>query len=145
MEAGSRRDEMKQAMQQIKPLGKQIKDWFDPESIPAKKKSHYYDEFGVKHEQEEKYSEAEWWKVVQGKTIAQGKAESSKDALAQLQETLSGMKAPDMQPVNSLASQGFMVSQAADEEMLDETNKYLRDIASLTRQIKDKESVAQYT
>lgn len=37
-----------------------------------------------------------------------------------------------------------MVSQSDDEIRLEETNKYLRDIASLTRQIKDKENVSQY-
>ena len=111
-----------------------------------KNESHYYDEFGVKHENKEEYSDSEWWQIVQGKTIAQGKVAAQIDAISTLKETLAGLKAPDMQPVNSLASQGFMIgSGIADEEMLDETNKYLRDIASLTRQIKDKENVAQYT
>ena len=62
-----------------------------------------------------------------------------------MQETLNGLKAPDMQQVNSLASQGFMISQSDDSRRLDETNKYLRDIASLTRQIKDKENVSEYS
>lgn len=69
-----------------------------------KKQSHYYDEFGVKHESKEEYSDSEWWQIVQGKTIAQGRASAAKDLVAQLKETLAGMKAPDMSPVNSLAS-----------------------------------------
>lgn len=53
------------------------------------------------------------------------------------------MKAPDMTPINSLASQGLMVGNgAADEYLLDETNKYLNEIAHLTREIKDKEGEA---
>lgn len=96
MEAGQRRDEMKQAMLQIKPLGKQIKDWFDPETIGVKSKSHYYDEFGVRHDKEEKYSDQEWWSIVQGKTIAQGRQGAAQSALEQLQDTLAGLKAPSM-------------------------------------------------
>lgn len=109
-----------------------------------KKQSHYYDEFGVKHESKEEYSDSEWWQIVQGKTIAQGKVAAQRDALSTLKETLEGLQRPDMEGVNSLASQGFMVSQSDDEIRLEETNKYLRDIASLTRQIKDKENVSQY-
>ena len=53
------------------------------------------------------------------------------------------MKAPDMTPINSLASQGLMVGNgASDEYLLDETNKYLNEIAHLTREIKDKEGEA---
>lgn len=96
MEAGQRRDEMKQAMEQIRPLGKQIKDWFDPETIGVKSRSHYYDEFGVRHDKEEKYSDQEWWSIVQGKTIAQGKQGAAQSALEQLQESLAGLKAPSM-------------------------------------------------
>lgn len=96
MEAGQRRDEMKQAMEQIKPLGKQIKDWFDPETIGVKSRSHYYDEFGVRHDKEEKYTDQEWWSIVQGKTIAQGKQGAAQSALEQLQESLAGLKAPSM-------------------------------------------------
>lgn len=47
-----------------------------------KKQSHYYDEFGVKHESKEQYSDSEWWQIVQGKTIAQGRASAAKDAIA---------------------------------------------------------------
>ena len=60
-----------------------------------------------------------------------------------LKEALSNLKAPDMTPINSLASQGLMIgSGAADEDLLDETNKYLNEIAHLTREIKDKEGEA---
>lgn len=146
MEAGQRRDEMKQAMLQIKPLGKQIKDWFDPETIGVKSKSHYYDEFGVRHDKEEKYTDQEWWSIVQGKTIAQGRQGAAQSALEQLQDTLAGLKAPSMDQMNSLASQGFMIGNGSgDETMLDETNKYLNEIAHLTREIKDKEAVASAT
>lgn len=47
-----------------------------------------------------------------------------------------------MANVNSLASQGFMISTADDEERLDEANKHLTDLVNLTRQIKDKENEA---
>lgn len=60
-----------------------------------------------------------------------------------LKEALANLKAPDMAPVNSLASQGFMIGNGlGDETMLDETNKYLNEIAHLTREIKNKESEA---
>lgn len=58
-------------------------------------------------------------------------------------EALANLKAPDMTPINSLASQGFMIGNGfGDETMLDETNKYLNEIAHLTREIKDKEGEA---
>lgn len=58
-------------------------------------------------------------------------------------EALANLKAPDMTPINSLASQGFMIGNGlGDEAMLDETNKYLNEIAHLTREIKDKEGEA---
>lgn len=58
-------------------------------------------------------------------------------------EALSNLKAPDMTPVNSLASQGFMIGNGlGDEALLDETNKYLNEIAHLTREIKNKETEA---
>lgn len=41
--------------------------------------------------------------------------------------------------VNSLASQGFMISQADDEARMQIQNDYLRDIASTTREIKNLE------
>lgn len=60
-----------------------------------------------------------------------------------LKEALSNLKAPDMTPINSLASQGLMIGNgSADEDLLDETNKYLNEIAHLTREIKDKEGEA---
>ena len=40
------------------------------------------------------------------------------DHTKELQERLSGMKAPEMGNVNSLASQGFMVSKSDDEARL---------------------------
>ena len=61
-----------------------------------------------------------------------------------MKETLNNLKAPDMANVNSLASQGFMVSAADDEARLDEANKYLADLVNLTRQIKDKENEAAF-
>ena len=58
-------------------------------------------------------------------------------------EALENLKAPDMTPVNSLASQGFMIGNGLGEEaLLDETNKYLNEIAHLTREIKNKEAEA---
>lgn len=59
-----------------------------------------------------------------------------------MREALKNLKAPDMANVNSLASQGFMISAADDEERLDEANKHLADLVNLTRQIKDKENEA---
>lgn len=50
-----------------------------------------------------------------------------------LREALSNLKAPDMANVNSLASQGFMISAADDEARLDEANKHLTDLVNLTR------------
>lgn len=118
MEAGARRDEMKETLKKLTQqsangLAKDkwaaagqgnVKDWFDPEIRPLKRKSHYYDEFGVKHEKEEKYTDAEWWHIVQGKTLAEGKVNAARSSLDTLKETLEGMSAPDMTPVNSLAS-----------------------------------------
>lgn len=48
-------------------------------------------------------------------------------------EALANLKAPDMTPINSLASQGFMISAADDEARLDEANKHLTDLVNLTR------------
>lgn len=59
--------------------------------------------------------------------------------IGNLEEHLQGMKAPDMGNVNSLASQGFMISQADDEARLQMQNDYLRDIAYTTREIKNLE------
>lgn len=56
-----------------------------------------------------------------------------------LEERMQGMKAPDMGNVNSLASQGFMISQSDDEARLQMQNDYLRDIAYTTREIKNLE------
>ena len=50
------------------------------------------------------------------------------------------MVAPDMNNVNSLASQGFMISKSDDDARLQQQNDYLRDIASITREIKNIES-----
>lgn len=50
-----------------------------------------------------------------------------------LREALSNLKAPDMANVNSLASQGLMISAADDEARLDEANKHLTDLVNLTR------------
>lgn len=56
-----------------------------------------------------------------------------------LQDRLSDMQAPGLENVNSLAAQGFMISQSDDEARLEESNDYLRDIASITREIKNLE------
>lgn len=61
---------------------------------------------------------------------------------ASLKEALEALKAPDLTNVNSLASQGYMISQADDEARLEEANKYLADLVRLTREIKDKETEA---
>ena len=74
--------------------------------------------------------------------INKRRADAAAEQANNLKDILSGMKAPDMENVNSLASQGLMISKADDNTRLDETNKYLRDIVSLTRQIKDKETEA---
>lgn len=74
--------------------------------------------------------------------LNKARADAASEQAANMKDILSGLKAPDMANVNSLASQGFMVSTADDEARLEETNKYLRDIANLTRQIKDKETEA---
>ena len=59
------------------------------------------------------------------------------ERLEELTDRLSGMKAPDMGNVNSLASQGFMISRSDDEARMNQQNDYLRDIASITREIKN--------
>lgn len=70
------------------------------------------------------------------------------EEIEQLQERLHEMKAPGMDNVNSLAAQGFMISQSDDEARLEMQTDYLRDIASITREIKNieltKERVAIY-
>ena len=72
---------------------------------------------------------------------ARGQAAAQQAEL--FKEALANLKAPDMTPVNSLASQGFMVGNGlGDEALLDETNKYLNEIAHLTREIKNKETEA---
>lgn len=70
------------------------------------------------------------------------RADAAAEHAESLRETLSQLKAPDMANVNSLASQGFMISAADDEERLDEANKHLADLVNLTRQIKDRENEA---
>ena len=57
-----------------------------------------------------------------------------------LKERLQGMTAPDMNNVNSLASQGFMISKSDDDARMQQQNDYLRDIATITREIKNIES-----
>lgn len=70
------------------------------------------------------------------------KAAAAAEQAKTLKETLKNLKAPDMENVNSLASQGFMISAADDEARLEEANKYLADLVNLARQIKDKENEA---
>lgn len=70
------------------------------------------------------------------------RADAAAEQAKSLKEALKNLKAPDMANVNSLASQGFMISAADDEARLDEANKHLTDLVNLTRQIKDKENEA---
>lgn len=70
------------------------------------------------------------------------RADVAAEQAASLKEALEALRAPDMANVNSLASQGFMISQADDEARLEEANKYLADLVRLTREIKDKETEA---
>lgn len=61
------------------------------------------------------------------------RASIAKNEISTLKEALGNLKAPDISNVNSLASQGFMISNADDTERLEEANKYLRDLVNLTR------------
>lgn len=81
-------------------------------------------------------------KSLGGSSINKLKASSAADAAKALTATLNGLRAPDMGNVNSLASQGLMTSARDDDARLEATNDYLREIAQLTREIKDKENQA---
>ena len=70
------------------------------------------------------------------------RADVAAEQAESLREALKNLKAPDLANVNSLASQGFMISAAHDEERLDEANNHLADLVNLTRQIKDKDNEA---
>lgn len=70
------------------------------------------------------------------------RADVAAEQAASLKEALAALRAPDMANVNSLASQGYMISAADDEARLEEANKYLADLVRLTREIKDKETEA---
>lgn len=59
--------------------------------------------------------------------------------LDKLQEALSSTKAPSMDQVNSLASQGFMIDASDDQQRYQAEIDYLKQIADLTREIKDKQ------
>lgn len=72
----------------------------------------------------------------------QQRASAAKDATQFLQKQLEGMVAPNMNQVNSLASQGFMISQSDDSMRLKQQTDYLRDIYTVTKQIRDKETEA---
>lgn len=61
------------------------------------------------------------------------RADAAAEQAKSLKEALAALKAPDMTNVNSLASQGFMISTADDESRLDEANKHLTDLVNLTR------------
>lgn len=74
--------------------------------------------------------------------INKRRADAAAEQAESLRDALAALKAPDMASVNSLASQGFMISAADDEARLDEANKHLTDLVNLTRQIKDKENEA---
>lgn len=72
----------------------------------------------------------------------QQRASAAQDAAQFLQKQLEGMVAPNMNQVNSLASQGFMISQSDDSIRLKQQTDYLRDIYTVTKQIRDKETEA---
>lgn len=59
--------------------------------------------------------------------------------LDKLQQAFSDMKAPSMDQVNSLASQGFMIDASDDQSRYEAEIEYLKQIADLTREIKDKQ------
>lgn len=74
--------------------------------------------------------------------INKRRADAAAEQANSLKDILSGMKAPDMENVNSLASQGFMISQSDDSMRLKQQTDYLRDIYTVTKQIRDKETEA---
>ena len=59
--------------------------------------------------------------------------------LDKLQQAFSEIKAPSMDQVNSLASQGFMIDASDDQARYEAQIDYLKQIADLTREIKDKQ------
>ena len=65
--------------------------------------------------------------------------------VAPLQDALSKLKAPDMQNVNSLASQGVMINRADDASRTQSLLDYQREQTTLQRQIKDLLEVEDYT
>ena len=70
------------------------------------------------------------------------KADTTKglnEDLDKLQQAFSGMTAPSMDQVNSLASQGFMIDASDDQARYEAQIDYLKQIADLTREIKDKQ------
>ena len=65
--------------------------------------------------------------------------------VAPLQDALSKLRAPDMQNVNSLASQGVMINRADDASRTESLLDYQREQTTLQRQIKDLLEVEDYT
>ena len=65
--------------------------------------------------------------------------------VAPLQDALSKLRAPDMQNVNSLASQGVMINRADDASRTESILDYQREQTNLQRQIKDLLEVEDYT
>ena len=65
--------------------------------------------------------------------------------VAPLQDALSKLQAPDMQNVNSLASQGVMINRADDASRTQSLLDYQREQTTLQRQIKDLLEVEDYT
>ena len=65
--------------------------------------------------------------------------------VAPLQDALSKLRAPDMQNVNSLASQGVMINRADDASRTESLLDYQREQTNLQRQIKDLLEVEDYT
>ena len=65
--------------------------------------------------------------------------------VAPLQDALSKLRAPDMQNVNSLASQGVMINRADDASRTQSLLDYQREQTTLQRQIKDLLEVEDYT
>lgn len=58
--------------------------------------------------------------------------------VSELQNSLSNLKAPNMSNVNSLASQGYMVSEKDDNARQDMQLNYIREQTNLQRDIKNK-------
>jgi hypothetical protein len=65
--------------------------------------------------------------------------------VSQLQDALSKLQAPNMENVNSLASQGVMINRADDTSREESLLDFQREQTNLQRQIKDLLEVEDYT